>query len=288
MHYTTAISLTEICLTCFWRSPRMETPEFSRNSLFFTVRNNFLVCNMNLSHWNFIPLPPVSSNMGTKNKFIPFKQQPFTCAGCSHVPSQSFLLQAEQVNYPLSFLSDCFPDLIQSSVSLGLLLTSLKFSLRAAPSAVLQLKFHQCCVGWRDDPASAADYISIYSPQYDVSLFYSSMMLLTHFQLVIHSNCQILFFFYPEFLISHLLSSTCAADCPYLTTVNYPHLLWIILYFCWTAPLICHDHFEFYLSVYCHVCKCGKPTLCSITHTNRDSTVLQWALGIPYGTVYDA
>lgn len=56
-------------------------------------------------------------------------------------------------------------------------------------------------------------------------------------------------------LISHLPSSTCAADS--LTTVNSARLLWI-LYFCWTVPLIYRDHFEFCISLaMCsHVCKC--------------------------------
>lgn len=186
--------LSEMCLMHFWRSLRMEIPKFCNTSLFFTVRNNFLVCNVNLPRWNVIPLPPVSYNTDTKNRFVPSKKQCFTCAGCSYVPSQSSLLQAEQVKYPHSFLPDCFSDLIQSPVSSRLLPTNSKFSLRAAPSVVLQLKSDHCCVGWRDDPASAANYISVYSPQCDFSLFYSSMMLLTHVQLVIHSSCQLLFF----------------------------------------------------------------------------------------------
>lgn len=61
-------------------------------------------------------------------------------------------------------------------------------------------------------------------------------------------------------LISHLPSSTCAADSPYLTIVNSAHLLWIF-YFCWTMPLIYHVPFEFYisLSICFHTCKCDNP-----------------------------
>lgn len=59
-------------------------------------------------------------------------------------------------------------------------------------------------------------------------------------------------------LISHLPSSTCAADS--LTTVNSAHLLWI-LYFCWTVPLIYHHNFEFCisLSIHFHICRCDNP-----------------------------
>lgn len=58
-------------------------------------------------------------------------------------------------------------------------------------------------------------------------------------------------------LISHLPSSTCAADS--LTTVKSTHLLWI--YFSWTVPLIYHHNFEFYisLSICFHICQCDNP-----------------------------
>lgn len=75
--------------------------------IFFTVRNNFIVYNMNFSHWSFITLPPVCS------KFVPSEQQSSKCSDCSHVPSKSFLIEAEQ--NPISSLPDCFPDFSHQS-----------------------------------------------------------------------------------------------------------------------------------------------------------------------------
>lgn len=220
---------------CFWRSLRMETAEFSSTSVFFTVRNNFLVGIMNLSHWNFIPLPPISSNMGTKNKAVPSKQQSFTCAGCSRVPSQYFLLQVEQVKYPL-FLPPRLFSRPNSIISLKFKIFFKSSTQSSTPAEVWPVV---CRMEWWSCQCCRLHFYLFTSAW---CFFFFAVAWCCWLMFSLWSTVTASSFFQNCYLV---ICHPAPVDCPYLTTVNCARL-WIILYFCWTVPLICHDNFEFY------------------------------------------
>lgn len=148
---------------------------------------------MHLSLSNFNSLP-ISSNMDTKNKFVPSNSSlPHVQAilmfllslFCYRLNRSNAPFPSSQIVFQTSFSHQSPWDsyqLVGSFLSEQLPVQHSSWSLTSAvwdgEMILLVLQTTFC----------------IYSPQKEVSLFRSSMMLLTHVQLVIHSNQQLPFF----------------------------------------------------------------------------------------------
>lgn len=180
---------------------------FSKLSLGFAVRNHFLLCNMNLSHLLYL----LSSNLSTNHK-CPFWAAVFYICRLS----SCFFSTFSAAGWPgLSFLPPrLFPRPHSIIIVPGTFTSKFKAFIKSSTqhTTPAQIGLVLCRMERWSCQCCRLHLYFFFSSLRCFYIFCSSMMSLTHVQLVIHSNCQLLFFSSPELLITHLPSITC----PYL------------------------------------------------------------------------